>query len=314
MVIGGVAVLVLLLIVFSVLSRALSQRNLADTNPTPQARNDSDDPLPAGNSQSGGTTRAGGSGSAPTIAPSPNEPIAKVGAETIYQIDLDSQKEYYIGDASDVTDKEFLDKIARDSAILQGAAKDGFLKLDASFFNSPTKDYSLRMTKVAEAQAAIEKVENYVSGYVVSIWFANDEPPKAGYENAKRIAKQKIDALHADVKSGKITIQQAGNAIRNDTSLADLDAAYKVNAIYDFKRARGEKITISQQVDTALWDAPVRGVTDVFLVQATPTYSEDRMDALYMFGQVTDKKGDGRVGNFDDWVSQQQQTYALSAL
>lgn len=314
LVLGAVGLLVFLLVLtFAITQSANQRRNQAGVSPTP-VRSAAD--IDRFNSSNGSTGNAGSAGTMNQgdrqSVPQPDDIVAVVGEENIYRIDLENQRSLYAGDSSAIPDAEVLNTIAQDSVILQGGQADGLIKLDETFYNSPNKNYITRLKQVATIREAVEARSGNLKGSVISIWFANDEPPAMGYEQAKVFAKDKITALHEQVKSGRLTMDQAAQQIKNDTSLAQIDTAYKVNAIIRFDSFQGEPITISKELDQALWKSAVTQTTDVFLVKATPTYMTEQVDALYMFGQVSEKKDSGKYQNFELWLQEKKNAYEIT--
>ncbi len=285
LVFGAIGLLVFLLVLTFAVTQATNQRkNQAAVSPTP-VRSDAD--IDRFNNPNGSSGNAGSAGTMnqgdKESVPQPDDIVAIVGEETIYRIDLENQRSLYAGDSSAIPDAEVLNAIAQDSVILQGGQADGLIRLDETFYNSPNKNYITRLKQVSTIREAVETRSGTLKGSVISIWFANDEPPALGYEQAKVFARKKITALHEQVRSGRLTIDQAAQQIKNDTSLAQIDAAYKVNAIIRFDAFQGEPITISEELDRELWNSNVNDVTDVILVKATPTYMTEKIDAVYVW-------------------------------
>jgi hypothetical protein len=310
----GVGVLVFLLLLVLIVTQALKNKPTATATTTPQTTTENSFPTtePPFNPKSTpdiGSTSNVGSGTGITA-----DVVATVGKETLYKEDLDQQMSLYAGDATKVPKAEFVNQLVKDSIILQAGADAGFIKLDSLFFNAADKNYILRAKNVQDVKDKIQSESNSIDGYVVSIWFANDVPPAMGADKAKAFAYQKIVALQQQVKLKQITVQQAGAQIKADTSLAQIDEAYKVNAIFPFSKKQGQLITISKELDAALWQQPIGGVTDVILVKSMPTYDTKDVDAVYMFGQVTGKTGSGTISNFDTWYDQQKTKYAVKTM
>lgn len=309
----GAGVLVFLLLLVLIVTQALKNKpaeNAANqTTPAPENSAPTIEPF-----NSAGTTNTGTDPSSSGSTAPAGEVIATVGKETLYKEDLDYQKSLYAGDSSKIPRADFINQLVKDSVILQAGADAAIIKLEPGFFNATDKNYILRQKNIQTVKDKIQSQSNSISGQIVSIWFANDVPPAMGYEKAKQTAFQKIVALQQDVKLKKITMQQAGAQIKADTSLVDLDEAYKVNAIFPFAKKQGELITISKELDAALWQQPVGGVTDVILVKSKPTYDTKEVEAVYMFGQVTSKVGTSTISNFDAWYTQQKARYAVKVL
>lgn len=244
------------------------------------------------------------------VNPTPPAPgvIAKVGDELIYQRDLDIELAAYPPILSlEERKKILIEKIATDSAILQGARADGIISnLDPAIFNSATKDYLARLKAVSEIKQKVEGEADQIKGVIASIWFFNlGKTGPMGYDRGKEFALEKITKLHADVKSGKTTVEQAGELIRNDTSLAQIDASYKSNAIYEFDVKNNDKITSNPDFDSALKKSPVGQVTDVFLSIEDPYFVRP---GLYQFGVVKNKVN-SNIGSLEDWILKQIEKY-----
>lgn len=239
--------------------------------------------------------------------PSPGV-IAKVGDELIYQRDLDLELVAYPPLGSLEERKIFLlEKIATDSAILQSAKKDGLIKqLDATIFNSEDKDYLKRIKIVEDVKNTINSKTDQIKGTIISIWFYNfGKVGSLGYDRGKEFALEKITKLHNDVKSGKMTINQAAEAIRNDSSLAQIDESYKSNAQYDFIISPNQDLTGDKDFDKFLQTASKNQVSDIYLL------SEFGFDkpGYYQFGLVKENNPGAKIKNLDDWIKDQTQKY-----
>ena len=178
----------------------------------------------------------------PTPTAKPAGKIAKIGKEEIYQNDLDFWADAYNQRFSglDETKKreEILKIIQEQSLILQEAEKQKIATLTPEVFNHPSKDYPQRNILVDKLKTQLEKlIITNVSGEAVSVWFYN---PSAGkpiipFGEAKKFAWEKINKVYQKVKEGEIDIQQAGEIIKNDASLAKIDPAYQTNAYLKFE-------------------------------------------------------------------------------
>src|SRR3989344_1536077 len=243
----------------------------------------------------------------------PEGTIAKVGEEYIYQNDLDTEVRLNpISSNSAQLKKQLLQKLADDSIIIQGALSDKIATADASVYNSPTKDQIKRYQLVSQIKKSIEEKADTISGFKVNIWFLNVHVGPLGYDKAKQIALEKITKLHSDVVSKKITIQQAADAIKNDSSLAAIDPSYKSNAGGEFTSTKDKPITITKAFDDALWNTSVGGITEVITGQSDDQDNGGKIvDAYYTFGTVTSKTQNGRIVSFEDWLAQKRKLYAI---
>lgn len=252
------------------------------------------------------TTAGGGNGI--------DQKIARVGEEDIYRSDLNMELANYPTGNENETKAIILDKIATDSIILQAGRKEKLVTLDDTFFNSPNKDYRKRIDQVNTVKTAIEKRADKIQGYVVSIWFYNTEPGEAGYEQGKEIAFEKITRLHKDVKEGTVTIREAGERIKNDASLAKVDTGYRGNALMQFSANPGTRITFDEAFNNILWNLSKDGVSQVYLAKDGKRGTNEMIDAVYMFGQVTNRVRNETVSSFSDWLNKQKLIYEIKII
>ena len=124
--------------------------------------------------------------------------------------------------------------------------------------------------------------------------------------------KLSIIYLTNKFKNRRITIKQAAEQISNDSSLAQIDKAYKSNASFDFKSIKNESISIVPELDSALRLLTPGQISDVFAGKVLDTNSGKKIEALYAFGTVTQKISTGKVISFDDWLTQQRSKYAVT--
>lgn len=241
----------------------------------------------------------------------PKKAVAKVGEEIIYQQDLDVEIAKQPNFPSTPSAKtQLLQKIASDSAILQGAAQEGLVTLDKTVFNSTEKDYLKRIKLVEELKSKVTGQADSISGTIIAIWFHNIKIGPLGLEKSKQMAYDKITKLQSEVKTGKITIEQAGEAIKKDTSLAQIDPAYASNALLNFKINRGQQLTGDKKFNDALSSLKVNEISDVFLGQDRNSVGKT-FDALYHFGQIKQRIESGKP-SFTDWFALKAKKYALT--
>lgn len=239
-----------------------------------------------------------------------NDVIAEVGREKIYQKDLDTELSYYPEDPE--AKAVLLQKMITDSVILQGASDENLIDLDQTVFNSLEKDYLKRIEMVSQAKRLLSEREDMLKGKVVAIWFFNnDYIGPLGYERGKQIAFEKLSELQKRVVDGTVTIDQAGEIIKNDKSLEQLDPVYKNNALYEFNTKKSNpQISLSTELDNELWSLEPGGVSKVYIAKTKDAKGQER-ESLYLFGQVLDKRSTGTQINIDDWVNQKKQIYAI---
>jgi hypothetical protein len=249
-----------------------------------------------------------------TSAPKDTDVLLKVGKETLYYRDLSTELASYPdidGNAKGIITQKLID----DSVILQGAEDEGMVDLDPRVFNTNDKDYARRIALVHEIKTNLNKNSISTKGYVVSIWFRNNGyvGPR-GLAGSKELARKKLEAIRQEVVSGRMSIQKAGDVIKNDSSLKELDIAYKNNAIFPFTTYKGgtQRITLNSDLDESLSSLTTGGVSPLYIGIAKDPHTEEIYEALYMFGQVTEKDSSTReYQSFEDWLQVKKQIYEV---
>lgn len=176
----------------------------------------------------------------------------KVGEETIYGCDLNVLFALYelnmymsseaIGPQNETLNK-VLDTLITQSGMLQVAEDEDLLTLDATIFNSTSKDYIARINKVGDVKVVLgDRFIKRIDFKGIIIYFHNEQPPtEISLDEAKKAAKTKIDTLYARLKAKEITMEQAGSEIMADKIIGDtsgismekLDPVYKDNAYFE---------------------------------------------------------------------------------
>lgn len=249
-----------------------------------------------------------------TGSPISTDALFTVGGETIYATDLEYEKSMYPTTITPEIEVAIKEKLQEDSIMLQEAAKNDGPTLDPSFYNSPTKDYQKRLQQVAAAkQSLFADTLQAAQGEAISIWFMNTEPAPMGYDAGKRVAFEKITDLHARVSSGELTMQQAGEIIANDTSLAQVDPAYKSNAYFSFSIVP-DKMTVFDDAADAVIRATAPGeVTEILTIEDRVGTTDEFREALYLFAKIGSTKAADAV-LLDQWLESMKSTYAITEL
>lgn len=235
--------------------------------------------------------------------------LESVGAETIYNEELNMEYSFYPLPRNPANTKKFLLKIARDSTILQGGAQDGYITLDSSFYNAVNVDYLKRMQMVTKVENAVAAKENTISGSIVAIFFYDNGPGTVGYDQGKTIAYAEIQKLYAAVTSNQMTMEQAGDAIKNDASLAQVDKEYKANAYVPFTMTPGEPLTFDTTFNGLIENLQPGQTTPVYTGKDKNRSTNQIIDAVYMFAKVDTVKTNGSNTTFDQWYAQKQKEY-----
>jgi len=238
--------------------------------------------------------------------------VATVGEENIYQKDLDAAMGFFPSANKDNPEQLkpiVLKELIVDSILLQ-ANKNNLP--DISIINSPQKDYSQRRDLAdkyrQELNKELESQSGSKEGYIISIWVMNMKIPAMGYDKAKEIVKAKINSIYDEVKSGRLTIQQAGENIKNDSSLAEIDKVYQMNAINYFKINMTNDEQCSESICSLELFPELRNLGEN---QMTKLYNLTRSDKeeFYAFGQVTKSTGVTDKMTYDQWLQNKEKEY-----
>jgi hypothetical protein len=237
----------------------------------------------------------------------PTATIMKVGNETIYQQDLNTELAYFPV-AEQTLDREQLlkEKLIKDSTILQAAQEETLITLDSTVYNSSAKDYLKRMQLIAHVKELLEEKKDRYKGSVIAIWFNNTKPGPIGYEKGKEIALKKINVLRAAVSGHSSTMEEAAKQIENDASLAQVDPAYKANAYFSFDTDLKEQIVFDQDFNRIIKQLQNGQVSPVVIVK------DKGIESAFMFAQVDERTITGQNLGFDDWIARRLKKYEVN--
>ncbi|MCX7997052.1 MAG: peptidylprolyl isomerase [Patescibacteria group bacterium] len=260
----------------------------------------------------------GGGDSGPTSTPLPTRPaapragvIARVGEELIYNVDLNEEvASFPPSDDPEVREKLF-QKMVDDSIILQGASREGLIRMNATVYNSAEKNYAKRIALVQDAKEKLIAAGDSYSGTVVALWFFNQRPGRVGYDQGKKIARQRITDLHSRVKSGAITMEQAGEELRRDSSLYQVDEAFRINAIYTFTSNVKAQFNYDPGFEKVMRGLKVGEISDVYLGKGTGGDGTTR-DAVYKFGRVDKIITNRGYSTIEEWLEINRNEYPVT--
>lgn len=242
----------------------------------------------------------------------PSGVIAKVGDENIYLSDIDHELENHPQKDLPGLRNKLLDKIILDSIILQGGAGDGIINLNSSFFNVPEKNYAERINNVEKVKNKIDSLSVNLKGSIISIWFHNNGyVGPLGLEKSKQIAFEKISDLRKQIVDKKITIQEAGEIIKKDDSLFQIDRAWKSNALLNFSASANKKITFVKEFDEIIRKLAVNEVSEVYLADDIGPNGKKLYEALYLVAQVSEKNDASGVSNYESWLQNKKNIYGV---
>lgn len=311
---AGVGVLFLLLIIFVVVTMMAKPQSQAQTPPTPTPVAGSTDLFGGSERPAQNATTQNAGTPAPTLPPKAAQPVpgalAKIGDETIYNSDLNEELASYPSSDDPGVRERLFRKMVDDSITLQGAQKLKLASLDATIYNSNNKDYNKRIQAVAAARQAIDDNADGYSGTIVQIWFYNQKPPKVGYAQGRQIAAQKINELYDQVKKGTMTMEQAGDAIRADSNLYNVDEAFRINASFSFLATKEKPATFDKGFNTILAGMKEGQISPMYTAKDEDA-NGNMIDALYMFGKIDKIVTKNGYTSYNNWLEQQKKVYAV---
>lgn len=241
--------------------------------------------------------------------------VVKIKNELIYKEDFqnellrspsfsDEEKAKMASDVSTLKEK-FLNKILRDSLILQGAASESLVTLTDDVYNSPSKDYRKRMDLVSSAtEKLIEKKVSKITAERITLYFYNTNPPSVGLEKAKEMVQEKMGSLREKLVAGELDMVGAGETIKKDTTLSKIDPAYKANAYFKWKNLSLEKKTYSDPgLDKLVKNAKVGKISEVLTGKARIGEGEAFEAYLTIFKVESRQQAD--FDSFDAWLKKE---------
>jgi len=239
-----------------------------------------------------------------------NVPVLKIGDETLYGNDLNYLALFYnfddyVASKPIPTDKlnKIVDEAISDSVIIQQAIKQNLLTSSAEFFDNSNKNYTLRNEKINLAKAALsDKLVEKISGEAISIWFNNDIVP-VSVQTGKDLALKKMQDLQQKIKSGQMTMAQAGETIKKDTEIGKkIDPAYANNAYDTFTNIeKGSGPFSLDNLNEEAWSLGDGQMSDVVIGKAASS-SGEMVEDLYMIIKVNKRIGENTADNTDQLV------------
>lgn len=196
------------------------------------------------------------------------------------------------------------------SIVLEEAKKRNLLTVPESIF-APDKNQQEYNETYSRAKELLEKDVLQMTVEGVFIWFnvGNPEPPMP-ITQAKEKTRQKMEAIRSDLVSGKITMIEAGERIKQDESLYALDPVYKSNAYakYPSRDATTPLDSNLKEEDNAkLWKLNTGEFSPLLLGLYRPTIEEEPEDGFWAIYRVVEKTG--TISSYDEWLNEKMKTY-----
>jgi len=248
----------------------------------------------------------------------PEQKIAQVGEEIIYGKDANYivNKRYAVDIVTrigiDEVKKRALEDAEQDSILLQEGSKASETELSPSIFNNPNKNNDIRQKIVDDFKSKQLENEEKISGALISVWYHNVRLPSIPLAEAKTLASQKITKIYNDLKAGRITFPQAGDILKNDTSLSKIDISYKDNAYFEFNdHPKSQKSIVYDELEKRLWQLDEGQMSEIIQYPdpSIPLGSnEEEFFGIIKVYKLTNKGN----GSYSDWLNGEKQKYAIS--
>lgn len=238
----------------------------------------------------------------------PTKQLATVGSEPIYGSDLNFvlYTNYPNNKMTDQQAKKVaLESAATSSAILQAAKAQNLLSVSDQVLTS--QDYAAKTKLVNQIRDTVSSKSTRYSASAISIWYYNATAPKIPESQARQITRTKMAKLLNDLRTGKINMQQAGEQIKNDTSLAKIDSNYRGNAYTRFNdwTIDNPPFSFSIMNKTVLSMNP-KQYSDIIEIEISTGMIEKLFTILYL-----DNVQDGQFESLSSWVQAASQQYPL---
>ncbi len=238
--------------------------------------------------------------------------IAKVGDTSIPGSYLEIELKHYPATHSAQATKMLTEKIVEDEIILKAGKAQGLINETYDLKSAKTDEYLKRTKAVEEVKNKVALEAKGITVEIVSVWFFNNFSAGAqGYAKGKQIAFEKISKLYPRVKTGEITMEEAGKIIASDPDIAKLDRAYKENSFTRIKAEKGKQMTFWPDFDAQLWQLEKGGLTQVYTGNDTDAKGKI-VPILYAFGQVSEKVVESNIENFDTWFENNKKLYEIT--
>lgn len=258
------------------------------------------------------------------------EKVALVGKEYIFEDDV---KNYFAsqGLLSNYEDQDQWDKALevqiQNSMVLQEAEKLGWIELENTFFNNPMKDYNVR------GESFLEVRENFNSELLGAIRaegcaivfnpYIKTSPyiEKHGLDQAKSVAKQKIEEIYQRVTSGEIDMMEASQIISDDSILQEMNppgydsaglesSSYFVRVFseYEFHVESDPNIETKEAIKTLKTGEYTPVLLEVVEVQEGSQV--ETIDSLYVFYRSLDS--DRGYNSYEEWLEEMKDSYPVT--
>jgi hypothetical protein len=227
----------------------------------------------------------------------PGQEVMQVGEEQLYTDDFNHrlfvdypQESAAEGEISAATLEQVFQSLVDDSMTLQKAAQEDWVTLVDTFYNNTEKDYSLRGSTIISAQEQAAKLAVATNtGEKITIWFNNIHPPEMGIEAAKEIALEKMQDIRERLLAGTLTFPQAGDEIKADSVLREIDPSIDANA-YGIYSVKGTMEAFHDpEIFASIQALSVDEISNILTGREEDSETNEWQDVFYMVTRVTNR-------------------------
>jgi hypothetical protein len=238
--------------------------------------------------------------------------IATVNKKPIYKRYVNNELAYYPGSKPKDLEKKIQEKLINDEITLQEGVKKGWIKDYPQGTSLTPSEYLKRTDTVQKVKEKINESGDVIRGKTVMVWFYNNKHiGPGGIEASKKTAYTRIKPLYDQVKSGKMTIEEAGRIIKEDTSLEKIDPAWKWNALSPFVYYKDKSATWWPEYNKILWSTKEGDLTPLYLGGGILREGKP-MEELYIFSLVEKKSTNSDYTEYRQWLEEKRKEYSVS--
>jgi len=209
-----------------------------------------------------------------------------VGTVTVLVTDLEKRFSIYHAPTAENINNQALwttvaEEIVRDASLQDFASQEGYLPNIAQNFDP---------IKVNQARDYFETLgTNHISGEMITLWFYNTNEPAMGAQKASVIQKERMEAIHARITAGELTMKEAAEELKLMTEIEEIDPVWIGNLYHKFEHVDPDEAVFNDpKLNTALWDMETGETSNVLLGQDfTPT---EAYDAYFSIVKITKKE------------------------
>lgn len=182
---------------------------------------------------------------------------------------------------------------------------------DITIVNLDEEAQQLKTAKNEINQQSTEKI----SGGMLSIWYHNiKKPPDYTIAEAKTIARSKLEAIRTQLTdpTNPITFAQAGELLKNDSSLAGIDPSYKINSYVPFiDKSPSDMIFVYQDINDQINNLKTGEISRIIDHASDPNGKNTDSDEEFLAILTVDKRINTGEGDLKEWITKQKTNFDI---